>query len=128
MEVLKKLNKKLKKAEKALNKKRDSFVFGESKSFQDFQNHCKKEVKKYRTISQKVRLIKPYTLNDIPEYGHHMTLKDFIECCEAGGFIDYDGSGTYATETQESDIAIYPSDIMSGVFRQDFTHVVWYNR
>ena len=27
-----------------------------------------------------------------------------------------------------SDIALYPSDIMAGEVRLDFTHVVWFNR
>jgi hypothetical protein len=45
-----------------------------------------------------------------------------------GGFIDYDGIGNYATNTQMSNIEIYPSDIKSGTYRKDFTHIVWFNR
>lgn len=61
-------------------------------------------------------------------YGDLMTFDEFKECCESGGFIDYDGSGNYATADEESNITINPSDIEEGVYRTDFTHVMWYNR
>lgn len=57
-----------------------------------------------------------------------MTLEHFIECCECGGFIDYDGFGLYATETEVSDVEVEPSDITCGDIRREFTHVCWYNK
>jgi len=57
-----------------------------------------------------------------------MTLETFIANVNCGGFIDYDGIGNYATNTQMSNIEIYPSDIKSGTYRKDFTHIVWFNR
>jgi hypothetical protein len=64
--------------------------------------------------------------------GDLFTIKEFIENCEDGGFIDYDGSGNYAKEVNgkmmESNISIFPSDIKNKSIRVDFTHVLWYNR
>ena len=37
---------------------------------------------------------------DSTEYGDFFTLKEFIDMCECGGFIDYDGHGNYATAEQ----------------------------
>jgi len=58
------------------------------------------------------------------------TLKQFVDMCESGGFIDYDGFGVYADKEKKmkTNIKVYPSDITSGKYRKDFTHVVWYNR
>jgi hypothetical protein len=67
-------------------------------------------------------------LRKIPDYGSHMLLKDFVDCCNDGVFIDYDGAGYYATETEESDICANPSDIVCGNIRTDFSHVMWYNK
>ena len=61
-------------------------------------------------------------------YGDLMPIEDFIDCVNSGGFIDYDGSGNYATATQESDIAVYPSDIKKEMYRKDFSHIMWYNK
>ena len=50
--------------------------------------------------------------------------------CKGGGFIDYDGFGVYADKEKKmkTNIKLYPSDITSGKYRKDFTHVIWYNR
>ena len=57
-----------------------------------------------------------------------MTLQDFKDYCDSGCFISSDGDGYYATETEESDIYISPSDFKYDVVRDDFTHIVWYNK
>lgn len=85
-------------------------------------------MKEYEKCSRELRLIDDYTLEDLPSYGHHMSLEEFIECCLDEGFIDNDGSGVYATKDKASDIEICPSDIIAGVYRKDFTHVVWFNK
>ncbi len=78
--------------------------------------------------SMEYRLVKTPEMSDLPDYGTLMTLEDFKECCMDGSFIDYDGSGNYATETQQSNIDIHPSDVLAGKIRTDFTHVMWFNR
>lgn len=61
------------------------------------------------------------------EYGHYMKIEDFRDCCETGGFIDYDGHG-YACKGLMlcSDISILPSMVkhISG----DADAVVWFNK
>lgn len=79
-------------------------------------------------LSREYRLIKEPTMGDIPDYGDHMTLEEFVEACKTGAFINYDGFGNYATKDTCSDIQIYPSDITAGKYRSDFTHVIWFNR
>lgn len=39
---------------------------------------------------------------------------------------DSDGYGYYATDNAKSDIIIRPSDIIENIYRQDFTHVIWF--
>jgi len=79
-------------------------------------------------ISREVKLRKKPNMTPLDKDGNLMTLEEFKECCRGGGFIDYDGFGYYSTETEESDITIKPSDITSGNYRKDFTHINWYNR
>jgi hypothetical protein len=80
-------------------------------------------------LSQQYRLVQTPEMSEIPEYGDHMTLEQFVDAAKEGWFIDYDGSGNYATDKQESNISIYASDVTSGRgIRKDFTHVVWYNK
>ena len=70
----------------------------------------------------------------LPTLGDIMPLEEFIECVEAGGFIDYDGFGYLGTATHESNIDFYPSDLtdilekLSPEYRAKLTHVHWYNR
>ena len=92
--------------------------------------YCKHPVvKEYDSISAQYRKIKSYELEDIPNYGHHMTLTEFIDDCKIGPmFTDDDGTGYYATKDKMSNIYIEPSDITSGIYRNDFTHVVWFNK
>jgi hypothetical protein len=68
--------------------------------------------------------------DEIPEYGDLMTLEVFINCCNSGGFIDYDGGGKYANSTHMSNISVSPSMITSGYVMKDprLTHVIWFNR
>lgn len=82
----------------------------------------------YNKAYDEYRLLQTPEMEPIPSYGDHMTMEHFVNCCQVGGFIDYDGSGQYATATEMSDIIVEPSDIKSGVYRKDFTHVVWFNR
>lgn len=79
-------------------------------------------------LSRKKRLIMPYELDDMPDYGDVMSLNDFIETVRDGGFIDYDGSGNYVKDGKMSNIDIYPSDVEYGAIRKDFDTIIWFNR
>lgn len=62
-------------------------------------------------------------------YGHLMTWEEFVESCECGLFIDYDGFGRYSDgdfELQGKNLK--PSDLKTGNLLHGFSHVVWYNR
>ena len=67
-------------------------------------------------------------MNPIPDYGDLMTVQDFIDACESGLFIDYDGHGYYATTDGMSSVMVRPSMIKAGGFVTGWTHVVWFNR
>ena len=71
---------------------------------------------------------KKVEMSPIPKYGDLFTMKDWLECVECGGIIDYDGYGNYATETERSNIEVRPSDVKKGKIDKTWTHVVWYNR
>jgi hypothetical protein len=67
---------------------------------------------------------------DLPDYGDHMTLEDFNDCVKCGGFIDYDGTGYYATKDKMNRAFVAsPGAIMSGKKPPKWaTHVMWFNR
>ena len=74
---------------------------------------------------------------DIDKDDHLMTLEEWKDDVECGGFIDYDGYGYFATATQQSNIQVYPSDYWNGSMKEKqyawheplwATHIVWYNR
>jgi len=67
-------------------------------------------------------------MKPIPEYGDLIEIEEFIDMCEDGGFIDYDGWGNYSNGSEMSDISVCPSDITSGNLQEGWTHVVWFNR
>jgi len=128
MKDLKKLQAKYKKALKAHKKAEKSFDFSKSSTFQDYEDYLRPTAIPVDELGMEIRLIEPYKLSKLSEYGDHMTLKEFEEDVDCGGFIDYDGFGRYAMETQESDIYVYPSDIRAGKGRKDFTHIMWFNK
>ena len=61
-------------------------------------------------------------------HGHLFTIEDFRECCKMGGFIESDGEGYYVKDNLEYDIPARPSFFAHDYIRQDFTHVMWYNK
>lgn len=67
--------------------------------------------------------------------GDLMTVKEFKECCECGGFLDYDGMGDLVKDGQivtpkgaEGLMPdwIYPSK--RNTIPDDVTHILWYNK
>jgi len=73
-----------------------------------------------------------YTLKPQPNYGTVMTIAEFTEECKNTWFLNRDGHGFYATASEVSDVAAYPSDIVEGNVdpRLDgrLTHVMWYSK
>jgi hypothetical protein len=97
-------------------------------SWTEFENMLKPASEKSMDISRRIRMIKEPKFENIPDYGDVMSLKNFIENVECGGFIDYDGSGNYVRDGKMSDISIEPSDVDNNSVRKDFDTIVWFNK
>jgi hypothetical protein len=100
----------------------------EGLNYFEFQERLKPMSNKISEISRKIRMIKEPEFSDLPDYGHIMTLKDFISNVNGGGFIDYDGSGNYVRGDKMSNITIRPSDVEHKSVRKDFDTIIWFNR
>ena len=79
-------------------------------------------------LNRQIRILEDYELEPLPDYGTLMSLEEFVSYCKMGFLVDYDGTGRYATSDQASNICVYPSDVVSGEYRHDFSHVIWFNR
>ncbi len=115
---------------KARKKVMDNFDFQASESFQEWEDALEPFNKK---ISRLVFLIEsqtPVEWADLPKYGDLMRIEDWIECVEDGGFIDYDGSGTYSDGERMSNKTVHPSDVNADqlIKNEEFTRIVWFNR
>ncbi len=96
--------------------------------FRQFEEYMKPTSSKVSRISKELRMIKTPTYSELPDYGDIMSLEDFIETVNDGGFIDYDGFGKYVKDGKKSDIDIYPSDVKRNKVRKDFDTIIWFNR
>ena len=99
-----------------------------TKPYNEYMAFIEPENEMLSNLYRQRRMIMPYELTDLPNYGHIMTLKSFIKDVKAGNFIDYDGYGRYVKDNKETNIMILPSDIMHKSIRKDFYTIVWYNR
>lgn len=65
--------------------------------------------------------------NPVPEYADLMTVEDFKNCVEVGGFKDYDGFGFPVKDGKEDDdLFILPSRLHE--IPEDATHIAWYSK
>ena len=96
--------------------------------FYNRQKYCEPEFSQRKEYIAQYRMICPYTLSSIPTYGTIMSLTDFIDCVNSGGFIDYDGYGNYIINDQCTDLEIYPSDVKNKLIRSEFDKIIWFNR
>lgn len=88
------------------------------------------EYLKFKEINRVITLIKipiMYPIKPDSE-GVLVPIDEFVESVKEGMIQDYDGVGSYANEKEVSNIPIYPSDIKAGIYRYDFTHIMWFNR
>ena len=92
----------------------------ESRQYKEYSKWWDLELK-YRPLD-KIEFRQPYG------FGDKMTLDEFINDCKEGFFTDSDVSGYYGTEDKQTNLPIYPSSIMSGAYRTDFSHVYWFNK
>ena len=94
----------------------------------EFLEYARSEIKKLDELSREKRMMMPYKMEEIPDYGDVMSLKDFVECIKDGGFTDDDGYGNYAKDEMMTNINVYPSDVKHNAIRKDFDAVVWFNK
>lgn len=94
------------------------YIAKDGKEFFD-KEKCKKYEKE---VLDKIEFRQQY------DFGDKMPLDEFINDCKEGYFVDSDGSGYYGTEDKQTNLPIYPSSIMSGTYRTDFSHVYWFNK
>ncbi len=92
------------------------------------QEACQPHLSNLIKLQREERFTKPYTLTELPKYGDVMSLDDFVENCECGGFINYDGYGRYVKNGKETNIEIYPSDVENKLIRTEFDTIIWFNR
>jgi len=123
----KKINEVWKKKDQALN---DSDLFKQQEfNFVLYEEIIAPYDKLLGELSRKKRMqMEPILDREIPDYGDRMTLEHFIECVDCGGFIDYDGSGTYIKDEMMTSISIYPSDVKHKAIRKEFKEIIWFNR
>ncbi len=57
-----------------------------------------------------------------------MTTGDFTKHCEAGAFVDSDGSGYYGNIDMQSNRPARPSRIAGGDIDKIWSYVYWYNK
>lgn len=101
----------------------------EGLSFAEFSERAKKEREALYFIDKYMRLRQ----DPIVEYGKEWkgdlyTIEEFKNAVRHKLFVDSDGVGYYATETSKSDVEVYPSDFKENLIREDFSHIIWFNR
>lgn len=96
--------------------------------WEEYQKLTEEEDKQLAELSRQLRLIRPYEVEDIPDYGDVMTLNEFKNACRNGMFIDYDGYGHYIDGDKMTDIHIYPSDVKAKSIRHSLNKIVWFNK
>ncbi len=113
--------------ETIINKKEETW--DNCKPFEEYWKHVQQpERNNIYKLDRERRMIMPYELKEIPDYGDVMPLADFIQCVEDGIFLDYDGHGYYVKDKKESNIMIIPSDVEYNSVRKDFDTIVWFNK
>ena len=97
--------------------------------FEKFEELVHEEATALYMINKYKRLLQDPTVEYGKEWkGEILTLDKFKAMALDGTLIDNDGIGYYATESAKSDVEIYPSDVKEGLIRDDFSHVIWFNK
>ncbi|MFA5366331.1 MAG: hypothetical protein WC333_00210 [Dehalococcoidia bacterium] len=128
---LKEIEVEIEEQEKLLKNKEDNWDYSSdfsTENYQKFLKHTEPERRKLGKLNREMRMIMPYELSELPDFGDVMSLDHFIECVNDGGFIDYDGYGHYVKDGKETNIEIYPSDVKYASIRLEFDTIIWYNR
>lgn len=115
----KKIEKKIKEDEENLAK--------EGVSFDDMIEKTREDRIKLFKLSKEMRLIQDPGFQPKKKWkGKFMTMENFIKMCNEENITDEDGYGFYADKKVVTDIKIFPSDIMTEMYRKDFTEILWF--
>lgn len=114
-----------------------------SEKFKEIEEQCLKDglqfsefEKKAKDVAEGLYFIDKYKRikrDPIVEYGKEWkgdtyTFEEFKRLAKSKMLTDDDGYGYYATESAKSDVMIYPSDVLENIIREDFSHVIWFNK
>jgi hypothetical protein len=108
--------------------KSKSATFGFDEYEKSKKESCQPHLDKLVELSRQKRFTMPYELSDIPSYGDVMSLDNFIENVEDGGFIDYDGHGSYVIDGKMTNVNVFASDVENKLIRTEFDTMIWFNR
>lgn len=100
-------------------------------SYAEFCNKAHDVKEKLFAVDKFMRLKEDPVLTYGKEWsGKLYEINKFRELCDEAHqvFTDEDGFGYYATETTKSSIIVKPSDFVYDMARDDFTHVLWFNK
>lgn len=130
MEKLEQIKKAMDEIEKTLQEREEEFFAVSQKSggYPMYEELRRPYTSRWSKLDREYRMLMVPEFEELPDYGEVMSLKDFIEECKSGNFIDYDGFGHYVKDNKESSIKIYPSDIEHKSIRPDFDTIIWFNR
>lgn len=98
-------------------------------SFDEYEKEAMDEVEKIYFIDKFIRKKKEPAIEYGKKWkGRKYTFNDFIKDSNNGTLADTDGIGYYATADGKSDIKIMPSDVKENIYRNDFSHVQWFEK
>lgn len=101
----------------------------EGLSYSDFKERVRPIKENLYFVSKYMRLKQTPTVEYGKKWmGDMFTIEEFKNRVKSGSFIDDDGYGYYATDDSKSDIYVYPSDFTENIYRDDFSHIIWFNR
>lgn len=126
MNRLKEIDDRIEILEEQLEQKDNVWDF--NKSYTEYVEFRKPQSTEISKLQSERRMLMPVKLSDLPKYGHVMSLSEFIECVNGGGFTDYDGFGRYVKDGKETNIDIYPSDVKANNIRSEFDTIIWFNK
>ena len=115
----KKIEKKIKEDEETFAKK--------GASFEEMIEATKEDRINLFRLSKELRLAQEPGFQPKKKWkGKFMTIDNFIKMCNEEGITDEDGYGFYSDKKIVTDIKIFPSDIMTEMYRKDFTEILWF--
>ena len=128
---LEEIDKLLKETHETLNKIWDE---DDGSSWDNYAEKCTPYWKKAYELDTAYSLLIPHEdikfepLDDDEKENCLIPIDEFRAACMYSAFTSSDGFGYYATDTEKSDVDACPEAFADGYVRDDFTHVVWYNK